>query len=193
VIAPREVAQEAERVERLAYTRTQAAEALGLGRSTFIQRVLPFVETIEMPWGAKLIRVDELERLLDERRREARAVRRPPLRPGRKPALASQTVARIRSEHASGRSLGEIARLLNDDGVPTAQGGRRWWPSTVRAVLVRSSPSESAATDGIRIRSDDIGQAELGSDDASEFALPDSPAVAVGSRPSPGGRAQVPP
>jgi hypothetical protein len=34
-------------------------------------------------------------------------------------------------------SLAEIARRLNADGVPTGHGGRAWWPSTVRAVLVR--------------------------------------------------------
>jgi hypothetical protein len=27
--------------------------------------------------------------------------------------------------------------------VPTAQGGRQWWPSTVRAVLVRQGRLES--------------------------------------------------
>ena len=59
-------------VERLAYTRSQAAEALGVSRSTFIRRVLPYVATVEMPWGAKLIPVDELERLLAERRRAAK-------------------------------------------------------------------------------------------------------------------------
>jgi hypothetical protein len=31
-------------------------------------------------------------------------------------------------------------RALNQDGVPTAHGGRQWWPSTVRAVLIRSTP-----------------------------------------------------
>ena len=34
--------------------------------------------------------------------------------------------------------LSEIARALTAEGVPTAHGGRKWWPSTVRAVLVRS-------------------------------------------------------
>jgi hypothetical protein len=33
------------------------------------------------------------------------------------------------------RRLGEIARRLNADGVPTSPGGPQWWPSTVRAVL----------------------------------------------------------
>jgi hypothetical protein len=37
----------------------------------------------------------------------------------------------------AGESLGAIAHELNADRVPTAQGGRQWWPSTVRAVLVR--------------------------------------------------------
>src|SRR5262249_55067730 len=78
------IVQQAPHVERLAYTRSQAAEALGISRSTFIRRVLPHVETIEMPWGARLILVDELERLLAERRRAAHAsVERAP--PGRPP------------------------------------------------------------------------------------------------------------
>jgi hypothetical protein len=140
------IVREATRVERLAYTRSQAAAALGLSRSTFNRRVLPLVETVEMPWGARLVPVDELERLVDERRRGAAAERRPPLRPGRKPAIPAEILARIDAEHASGTSLGEIARRLNADGVQTAHGGRAWWPSTVRAVLVRSDPSKPADT-----------------------------------------------
>jgi Bacterial regulatory protein, Fis family len=65
-------ARQASVVERLAYTRSQAAEALGVSRSTFVRRVLPYVTTVDMPWGAKLIPVDELERLLAERRRAAK-------------------------------------------------------------------------------------------------------------------------
>jgi hypothetical protein len=93
--------------------------------------------------GSRLIPVDELERYLAERREEARATRRR-ARPGRKSGLDRELVARIRSEYASGRTLGEIARQLNARDVPTAQAGRRWWPSTVRAVLVRSTPPLSA-------------------------------------------------
>jgi hypothetical protein len=29
--------------------------------------------------------------------------------------------------------------------VRTSQGGRQWWPSTVRAVLVRRGPADSAS------------------------------------------------
>ena len=142
---PRVVAREATRVERIAYTRRQAAEALGISTSTFNRRVLPFIETVEMGWYTRLVPVDELERFAAERRREARrSKRRPPARTGRKPGLPSEVVARIRDQHAEGKSLSEIARGLNADAVPTSQGGRQWWPSTVRAVLVRPSPPSSA-------------------------------------------------
>jgi hypothetical protein len=133
--APRVVVREAAHVERLAYTRTQAATALGISRSTFIRRVLPFVETIETGWGTRLIPVDELDRFVAERRRKARATPGPPARAGRRTGISSEVIARVRREHAGGRSLGQIARGLNADGVPTSQGGRQWWPSTIRALL----------------------------------------------------------
>lgn len=135
--APREIIREATRVERLAYTRTQAAEALGVSRSTFNRRILPLVETVEMPWGARLIPVDELQRLIAERRRPTRAKEQPTADPGRPATLAPSIAERIRVEHAAGSSLGHIARELNADQVPTAHGGAQWWPSTVRAVLRR--------------------------------------------------------
>ena len=133
----RVVLSEAGHVERLAYTRSQAAAALGVSRSTFIRRVLPCVETFEMPWGARLIPVDELERLLAERRRAAKQ-RAVPVARGRPAVVRVEVVRRIRVEHAAGRSLGQIARGLDADGIPTAHEGARWWPSTVRAVLRRA-------------------------------------------------------
>jgi hypothetical protein len=97
---------------------------------------LPYVETIELPWGTRLVPADELERLVSEYRRPAS--RRPaPTVQGRPRQLSDHVVERIQAAHAAGRSLGEIARELNADGVPTAQGGRQWWPSTVRIVLNR--------------------------------------------------------
>jgi len=54
---------------------------------------------------------------------------------GRPRLLPDTVVERIRRERASGRSLPKIADALNTDGVPTAQGGAKWWPSTVAAVL----------------------------------------------------------
>lgn len=137
---PRIFVRSATYVERLAYTRSQAAEALGVSRSTFIRRVLPYIETIEMPWGAKLIPVDELERLILERRRKGQMP--PKRRPRGRPAVVPQEVVRrIQAEHAAGNSLGKIAARLNLDGIPTAHGGAKWWPSTVRVVLDRSNMS----------------------------------------------------
>ena len=129
------VVRVADRVERLLYTRTQAAAALGMSPATF-RRLLPFIETIEMPWGTQLVPVDELERLVAERRRPARPRKR--VRAvGRRSAVPSGVAQRIAAERDAGRSLGQIARGLNADRVPTAQGGAKWWPSTVRVVLKR--------------------------------------------------------
>src|ERR671936_233892 len=127
----------AEDVERLAYTREQAAEALGISLATLDRRVVPVIATVETEWGRRLIPVSELERYLAERTKQPGAVPRPAKRAGRKASLPPELVARIRSEHASGHSLGQIARELNAEGLRTAQGGRQWWPSTVRSVLVR--------------------------------------------------------
>jgi DNA invertase Pin-like site-specific DNA recombinase len=135
--APPTIVREATRVERLAYTRTQAAAALGVSRSTFSRRVLPLIETLEMPWGARLIPVDELQRLLTEKRRQARK-KAQPAPPGRPAALAPEVADRIRSERAAGKSLAQIARELNLTETPTAHGGAQWWSSTVRAVLRRA-------------------------------------------------------
>jgi hypothetical protein len=92
-----------------------------------------------MPWGGKLIPVDELERLVGERRRAAAAARRPPRRPGRKPSIPVHVVERIHAERPGGKTLRQIAVDLNADRTPTAHGGTRWWPSTVRAVLARAT------------------------------------------------------
>src|SRR5215210_2167282 len=101
---PREIVREATRVDRLAYTRTQAAEALGVSRSTFNRRVLPLIETVEMPWRTRLIPADELERVIAERRRPAREETREPTKPGRPPAVSPQLVGQIRGAHLEGQS-----------------------------------------------------------------------------------------
>jgi len=130
--------REASAVERLAYSRRQASEALGVSISTIDRRVVPAIDTVKAPWGQRLIPVAELERFLREHLESGRAPAYP--RPaGRPPSVPESVVDRVRLEYARGRSLGEIARDLTTDGVPTAQGGRRWWPSTVRAVLLRIS------------------------------------------------------
>ena len=121
---------------RLAYSRRQAAGALGVSISTIDRRIVPAVNTVKTPWGQRLIPVDELERFLREHVAPAtHAARRRPA--GRRSELPDHVVDRIRLEFARGRSFGEIARALTFEGVATAHGGRRWWPSTVRSVLLR--------------------------------------------------------
>jgi hypothetical protein len=134
----------ADEVARLAYTRQQAAAALGINLATLDRQVVPVIAAVETEWGRRLIPMSELERYLAERTKQPRAERRPAKRPGRKPSVAPELVERIRAEHAGGSSLGEIARRLNGDRVRTAQGGQQWWPSTVRSSLARAGPTESS-------------------------------------------------
>ena len=53
---------------------------------------------------------------------------------GRPVSTSVEAEALIRVLRGSGESLGAVARALNDHAVPTAHGGSRWYPSTVRAV-----------------------------------------------------------
>lgn len=54
---------------------------------------------------------------------------------GRPRSLSDSTRLRIARERAAGRTLSAIAETLNRDAVPTAQGGRQWYPSSVRKVV----------------------------------------------------------
>jgi hypothetical protein len=90
---------------------------------------------VKTEWGARLIPKDEFDCYLAERTDEPRAPRNRIAPSGRRSALPHDVVDGIRREHADGVSLAEIARRLNRDGIPTGQGGRQWWPSTVRAIL----------------------------------------------------------
>jgi hypothetical protein len=133
-------------VARLVYSREQAAHALGISLATLDRRVVPAVKTVKADWGARLIPVGELERYLAERRQEPQKPSPQPLRSGRTSTLPPDVVARIIHERSQGTSLREVARQLNRDGVPTGQGGRQWWPSTVRSVLLRTYHSRESQT-----------------------------------------------
>lgn len=82
----------------------------------------------------------ELERqFLKERTREGLATRRSQgVVLGRPPSTPGHVIARVQREWTAGRTLTEIAYDLNTDGVPTARGGKRWEPATVRALLKRN-------------------------------------------------------
>lgn len=77
-------------------------------------------------------------RLIGQRTKDALAVKRAEgVRLGRPRTLPADVVERIHGLRADGLSLMGIANELNRDGVPTAQGGAHWHPSTVRVVLLQ--------------------------------------------------------
>lgn len=74
-------------------------------------------------------------RLIGQRTREALAAKRDAgVRLGRPSTLPLEVVQRIVDAREAGQSYPVIAASLNDDGVPTAHGGARWYPATVRNV-----------------------------------------------------------
>jgi DNA invertase Pin-like site-specific DNA recombinase len=80
-------------------------------------------------------------RLIGQRTRDALAVRRSQgVKLGRPRTTPDHVVARVARERSDGRSLARIADGLTADGIATAQGGARWYPSTVRSVLAYSKP-----------------------------------------------------
>jgi DNA invertase Pin-like site-specific DNA recombinase len=79
-------------------------------------------------------------RVISQRTREALALKRSQgVRLGRPPTMSPYAIERIKRERAAGKSLATIANRLNTDRIPTAQGGRRWYPATVRYTLSRTS------------------------------------------------------
>jgi len=94
-----------------------------------------------------LAAVAEFERQrIRERTREALAqVKAQGKRLGRPRQLPDEIVARVQTHRNAGMTLAQIADDLNGDQVPTAQGGRQWWPSTVAGVL-RSVELDRAAS-----------------------------------------------
>ena len=96
------------------------------------------------PYGRMMAQVAasfaELERsLISIRTREGLEVARErgTFRPGEHARFTDQSViGRMASRRAAGDSYGEIARMLNTEGVPSARGGV-WTPATVRTILLR--------------------------------------------------------
>ena len=75
-------------------------------------------------------------RVTGERTRAALAVRRSEgVRLGRPPSIPPDVRERMRIARTSGMTLRAIAAELNQDAVPTGQGGRQWHPESVRRAI----------------------------------------------------------
>ncbi len=84
-------------------------------------------------------------RIIGQRTRDALAVKRASgVRLGRPAVLEGAVRARILSAYEAGAGWSAIARDLNADGVATAHQGHRWYPSTVRAVVIAAAEIEAA-------------------------------------------------
>jgi len=100
---------------------------LGIDLSTPAGEFLASVMTSAAQWE---------RRIIGQRTREALAAKKAAgVRLGRPRLVTDEIVARMVAERASGKTLTAIADGLTADGVPTAQGGARWYPATVRKVL----------------------------------------------------------
>jgi len=77
-------------------------------------------------------------RLISQRTQDALAIKRSQgVRLGRPVTLPARVAHRIRREREKGMTFAAIADGLKRDHVPTAQGGKLWYPATVRAVPLR--------------------------------------------------------
>ena len=90
--------------------------------------------------GSALVEVlaifDEMERKLigEQEVRPEFSIRRPPPKLGRPSTLPTDVVLRIVESRRAGATWAAIADELNESDVPTAQGGKQWYPATVRHV-----------------------------------------------------------
>lgn len=76
--------------------------------------------------------------LIGQRTSDALQVKkRAGVRLGRPQRSSLDVVRFVARQRAAGFSLAAVAAELNETGVPTSQGGRMWYPSTIAAVLRR--------------------------------------------------------
>lgn len=79
-------------------------------------------------------------RIIGQRTKDALAVKRSQgIRLGRPTSVPPDVTRKIRRWRREGKSYRAIADKLNEASVPTAQGGLRWYPATVRKMCLTTS------------------------------------------------------
>jgi DNA invertase Pin-like site-specific DNA recombinase len=123
-----DAAQLLERAQREGWS--LVALDLGVDTTTPAGELVANVMAAVAQWERRAIGARTREALNDKRKRE------PAWRPGRERVVPKRVVTRITKAHRAGQGWSAIARALEADGVPTAHGGQRWYPSTVRAIYM---------------------------------------------------------
>jgi DNA invertase Pin-like site-specific DNA recombinase len=90
----------------------------------------------EMMAGVLALFAQFERRLIGQRTREALAAKRAAgVRLGRPPSIDHEVAELVLARRADGAGLQRICDELNEAGVPTPRGGRRWRPSSIRCLL----------------------------------------------------------
>ena len=101
---------------------------IGLDTTTANGRMMAGLIAVIAEWERELI---------GQRTRDALAVKRSQgVKLGRPRTMPLDLVKRMRDLRKRGHTFSAIADALTAEGVPTAQGGQRWYASTVRKALV---------------------------------------------------------
>lgn len=109
----------------------------------------------EMVAGVTAVVAQYERRLIGQRTRDGLVAKRAAgVQLGRRSKLPQEVAERIVKERASGTTLREIADRLNAEAVATGQAGKRWYASSVRAVL--TSQARQAATSAAVVGLDTI-------------------------------------
>jgi DNA invertase Pin-like site-specific DNA recombinase len=111
------------------WAESQGWELLALDRA----EKPPSAEVV--PW--RNLSAEEKRQRISNRTTEALAHKKlQGVRLGRPRSLPVGVLEYVLEAHAAGLGWSAIARIMNERHVPTAHGGRRWYPSTVRAVVL---------------------------------------------------------
>jgi DNA invertase Pin-like site-specific DNA recombinase len=98
----------------------------------------------EMLAGVLAVLAQWERRMISERTKAALAVKRSQgVRIGAEPRITGELARWIRAQRRRGATLQAICDRLNTDGVPTANGGVLWRPTSLRTVLRTVKPRQT--------------------------------------------------